>query len=126
MGIHGWGGSIGNFLAPLAVATLVSWMGWRQGVVVLVLPGLCIAALLWRLLDEPDRISISNFGTGLSKELVLVAVAFALLSMVLRGFVTFLPTFLVERGFNAGSGWLFDLDHALRRPGVTTPGRSRL
>jgi FSR family fosmidomycin resistance protein-like MFS transporter len=107
MGIHGWGGSIGNFLAPLVVAALVSWIGWRQGMMVLVVPGLCIAVLLWRLLDEPEGVRSSRFGQGLSKELVLVAVTFALLSMVLRGFLTFLPTFLVERGSTLAQAGFF-------------------
>ena len=107
MGIHGWGGSIGNFLAPLVVAALVSWIGWRYGVMVLLIPGLCVACMLWRLLDEPEDVQVSSFGKGLSKDLVLVAVTFALLSMVLRGFLTFLPTFLVEQGSTLAQAGFF-------------------
>ncbi|MEE8303160.1 MAG: MFS transporter, partial [Candidatus Tectomicrobia bacterium] len=107
MGIHGWGGSIGNFLAPLVVAALVSWIGWRYGVMVLLIPGLCVACMLWRLLDEPEEVQVSSFGKGLSKDLVLVAVTFALLSMVLRGFLTFLPTFLVEQGSTLAQAGFF-------------------
>ena len=80
MGIHGWGGSIGNFLAPLVVAALVSWVGWRQGMIMLVIPGLLIAMVLWRLLDEPEEVQVSSFGAGLSRELLLVAVTFSLLA----------------------------------------------
>jgi MFS family permease len=107
MGIHGWGGSIGNFLAPLTVAALISWVGWRQGVMWLVVPGVCVAVFLWRLLDEPEAVQVGRFGTGLSKELLLVAVTFALLTMVLRGFLTFLPTFLVERGSTLAEAGFF-------------------
>lgn len=107
MGIHGWGGSIGNFLAPLTVAALISWVGWRQGVMWLVIPGLCVAVFLWRLLDEPQEVQIGRLGKGLSKDLLFVAVTFALLSMVLRGFLTFLPTFLVERGSTLAQAGFF-------------------
>ncbi len=107
MGIHGWGGSIGNFLAPLVVAALVSWVGWRQGMIMLVIPGLLIAMVLWRLLDEPEEVQVSSFGAGLSRELLLVAVTFSLLSMVLRGFLTFLPTLLVERGSTLAQAGFF-------------------
>jgi FSR family fosmidomycin resistance protein-like MFS transporter len=107
MGIHGWGGSIGNFLAPLVVAALVSWVGWRQGVIWLVVPGLMVAMCLWRVLEEPEEVQVSRFGTGLSRELLLVAVTFSLLSMVLRGFLTFLPTFLVEQGSTLAQGGFF-------------------
>lgn len=98
MGVHGWGGSIGNFLAPLVVASLVSAFGWRHGVMLLAIPGLLIVALLWRMLDEPQDTRTAGFSKGITQQLVLVALAFSLLSMVLRGFLTFLPTFLVERG----------------------------
>jgi FSR family fosmidomycin resistance protein-like MFS transporter len=98
MGVHGWGGSIGNFLAPLGVAFLVSWVGWRYGLMLLVIPGVCMALLLGRLLSEPPAAQSSRFSTGLSKELLLLAVTFALLTMVLRGFLIFLPILLVEQG----------------------------
>jgi FSR family fosmidomycin resistance protein-like MFS transporter len=98
MGIHGWGGSIGNFLAPLVVAFLVTQLGWRPAVVCLVVPGLLVAGFLAGLLDEPTTAHVAGRGWGLSRELLLLCLTFALLSMVLRGFLTFLPTFLVERG----------------------------
>lgn len=98
MGVHGWGGSIGNFLAPLVVAYLVSAFGWRFGVKLLAIPGLLIVALLWGMLDEPQDTRTEGFSKGITRQLVLVALAFSLLNMVLRGFLTFLPTFLVERG----------------------------
>ncbi|MGH7320452.1 MAG: MFS transporter [Candidatus Rokuibacteriota bacterium] len=110
MGIHGWGGSIGNFLAPLVVAALVSQLGWRQALLCLVVPGLLAAALLWGLLEEPPPVTAATREWGITRDLVLVAVTFGLLSMVLRGFLTFLPTFLVERGASlARAGFLTSL-----------------
>jgi FSR family fosmidomycin resistance protein-like MFS transporter len=107
MGIHGWGGSIGNFLAPLAVAYLVSVFGWRQGVVFLIIPGLLMAVLLWNVLDEPQDVTAEGFGKGITRELMLLSCTSALLSMVLRGFLTFLPTFLVERGSSLSQAGFF-------------------
>ena len=98
MGVHGWGGSIGNFLAPLVVAYLVSALGWRSGVMLLAIPGLLIVPLLWGMLAEPQDTRTAGFSKGITRQLVMVALAFSLISMVLRGFLTFLPTFLVERG----------------------------
>jgi FSR family fosmidomycin resistance protein-like MFS transporter len=98
MGIHGWGGSIGNFLAPLVVTLLITRWGWRGALVWLAIPALVTAPFLWSLLDEPPRVRAPGVTWGLTRELVLMSVAFALISMVLRGFLTFLPTFLVERG----------------------------
>lgn len=107
MGIHGWGGSVGNFLAPMVVGFLVSYVGWRHGMMLLLLPGVGMALLLGRLLQEPEEAQVSRFGNGLSKELLMVAVTFALLSMVLRGFLTFLPIVFVEQGSTIAQAGLF-------------------
>ncbi len=98
MGIHGWGGSIGNFLAPLVVTLLVSRLGWREALLWLAVPALVTAPLLRGLLDEPPPVRASGAARSITRELVLVSLVFSLVSMVLRGFLTFLPTFLVERG----------------------------
>ncbi|MBI4013255.1 MAG: MFS transporter [Candidatus Rokubacteria bacterium] len=98
MGIHGWGGSVGNFLAPVVVAFLVTRWGWREALVWLAVPGVAAALLLRGLLDEPPAARASGASGGITRQLVLVSLAFGLLSMVLRGFLTFLPAFLVERG----------------------------
>jgi FSR family fosmidomycin resistance protein-like MFS transporter len=107
MGIHGWGGSIGNFLAPLVVAFLASRVGWRQAVTWLVVPGLLTAVFLWGFLDEPARVDAAGGGSAITRDLVLVAVTFGFLAMVLRGFLTFLPTFLVERGTSLAQAGVF-------------------
>jgi MFS transporter, FSR family, fosmidomycin resistance protein len=107
MGIHGWGGSIGNFLAPLVVAYLVSQLGWRPAVGLLIVPGLLAAGLLAGLLDEPPRAGVATGGLGITRTLLLLSLVFGLLSMVLRGFLTFLPTFLVERGSSLAQAGVF-------------------
>lgn len=98
MGVHGWGGSIGNFLAPLAVAALVTRVGWRQALAWLAVAGLVAAGALGVLLHEPSRTAGAGRGSALSRDLLVLSLTFGCLSMVLRGLLTFLPTFLVEQG----------------------------
>lgn len=98
MGVHGWGGSVGAFIAPLGVAVLVTALGWRSGLFVLVLPSLIVALLLHRGVTESEPKSEARLRGGIGRDVWLLAVTFALLSMVIRGFLTFLPTFLVDRG----------------------------
>jgi len=98
MGIHGWGGSVGAFVAPLGVAVLVTAFGWRPALFILAGPSLLVAALLWRGVPESQPNPQARLRGGISHELWMLAITFALLSMVIRGFLTFLPTFLVEGG----------------------------
>jgi FSR family fosmidomycin resistance protein-like MFS transporter len=98
MGIHGLGGSIGNFMAPLVVTFLIGAVGWRSGAHLLVIPGLLAVAVLGFFLKEPDKGTTPGFGVGLNKSLVLLGLTLASVLMLYRGFLTFLPTFLVEAG----------------------------
>ncbi|MDH3679445.1 MAG: MFS transporter [Acidimicrobiia bacterium] len=98
MGIHGWGGSVGAFIAPLGVALLVTSFGWRSALFVLAGPSLLVAALIWRGIDESEPNPDARLRGGITRDVWLLAATFALLSAVIRGFLTFLPTFLVERG----------------------------
>ena len=98
MGIHGLGGSIGNFSAPLAVAFLISTFGWRFGVQLLIIPSILVIGLLTLALSEPKRNEDATLRGGLTMPLVLLALNFGLILMMYKGFLTFLPTFLVESG----------------------------
>jgi len=98
MGIHGLGGSIGNFLAPTVVAFLISLFGWRSSTFMLVVPALLVIILLSFVLREPPKTNIDNFSQGITGGLIILAVTYALNYMMYQGFLTFLPTFLVEGG----------------------------
>lgn len=98
MGIHGWGGSVGAFIAPLGVALLVTSVGWRSALFLLAGPSLLVAALIWRGIEESEPNPDARLRGGIGRDIWLLAITFALLSAVIRGFLTFLPTFLVERG----------------------------
>lgn len=98
MGVHGWGGSVGAFIAPLGVALLVTGVGWRSALFLLAIPGLVVAAMMRRGVAESTPNPEARLRGGISRDVWRLAITFALLSMVIRGFLTFLPTLLVERG----------------------------
>jgi FSR family fosmidomycin resistance protein-like MFS transporter len=97
-GIHGIGGSLGFVLAPLTVGFLVDHFGWRKSSFLLVLPGIFIIPLIWKLLEEPEARGNRGFTRNLPSALLLLSVVYGLDSMVHSGFTTFLPTFYVEKG----------------------------
>lgn len=105
LGFHGWGGSIGHFLAPALVAVGVTAVGWRWTVVLAAVPSLIAAFGLHRRLDETEPNPGATLRGVATRDLLLMAVTFGALSMVLRGFLAFLPTYLVERGWTlTGAG----------------------
>jgi MFS transporter, FSR family, fosmidomycin resistance protein len=108
LGIHGWGGSIGHFLAPIVVVYAISAFGWRFAMVTVAVP-LLVTALVLRmtLVTTPPNPAASLRG-AVGSQLILVAVTFGVLSMVGRGFLTFVVTMLVDEGWTQTSaGTLF-------------------
>lgn len=106
LGIHGWGGSSGNFLAPVTVVLLVSVFNWRVAMVLIAVPLAVTAAVLWRNLDETMPAPKATLGSALSKQLVLVAITFGTISMVGRSFLTFFIKMLVDEGWEATNAGL--------------------
>jgi len=98
MGIHGWGGSVGAFIAPLSVAILVTAFGWRPALLMLAIPAIVAGLLLRGSVKESKPNPEARLKGGISRDVWILAITFALLAMVIRGFLTFLPTLLVERG----------------------------
>lgn len=98
MGIHGWGGSVGTFIAPLGVALLVTSFGWRPALYLLAIPSVIVGVLLRNRISESEPNPEARLRGGIPREVWLLAITFALLSTVIRGFLTFLPTLLVDRG----------------------------
>lgn len=106
LGFHGWGGSIGHFLAPVVVAVGVTQIGWRWTIALLSIPSLIAAGSLRRFLGETQKNPGATLRGAASKELLVMAVTFGLLGMVLRGFLAFLPTYLVELDWSLTSAGL--------------------
>ncbi|MEM7348454.1 MAG: MFS transporter, partial [Chloroflexota bacterium] len=99
MGVHGIGGSLGNFLAPIIITFLLTALTWRSATTLLALPALLVIIFLGSLLSEPSKAEMTTKNTPIiTAKLLRLALSFGLIYMIYLGFLTFLPTFLVEKG----------------------------
>ena len=119
LSLHGMGGNVGDALAPLAVGGLLSWLTWREIVVVNVIPGLFMSAMILLLLGTftlPGRkkkvevheggLSVQEYFASLkpllqNRNLIYLSIGSAFRSMTQNGLLTFLPVFLAyEMGYS--------------------------
>lgn len=119
LSIHGMGGNVGDALAPLAVGALLTWLTWREVVILNVLPGLVMAVLLLLMLGtlslgakagkaKPEgRVqSLADYFRGVpalfrNRSLVMLTTSSAFRSMTQNGLLTFLPVYLAyEMGYS--------------------------
>ncbi len=96
MGIHGIGGSIGNFLAPIAVSGLIINLGWRISTRMLMIPAILAIILLWFLLPRAPKPKRDAIQFPDLRQLLLIGFNFALILMIFKGFLNFLPTYIVS------------------------------
>lgn len=99
LGIHGWGGSVGHFLAPAVVTLAVAAVDWRLSMVAIAVPVFAMSGALRSTLPEVEPNPTARLLGALTRPLVLVALAFGVLSMVLRSFLTFTVKMLVDEGW---------------------------
>ncbi len=102
MGIHGIGGAIGNFSVPLVVTFLVAVVNWRGTALLLAIPGLLIVIALAKGLTEVPKTEIESMSLRVPHSLWILALVAGLLGMMYSGFLTFLPTYLIEQGMSMG------------------------
>ena len=119
LSIHGMGGNAGDALAPLAVGSLLTWLTWREVVVLNVMPGLVMALLLFILLGtlqlgpkrgkagEDGRVqTLGEYFRGVpalfrNRSLVILTTSSAFRSMTQNALLTFLPVYLAyEMGYS--------------------------
>ena len=122
LSLHGMGGNLGEALAPLAVGAVLTWLSWRQVVVINVAPGIVMAALILVMLGafsvakecDPNDLNaragepwsakkyMADFVSLLhNKGLMLVSCSAAFRSLTQSGLLTFLPVYLAyEMGYN--------------------------
>lgn len=134
LSLHGMGGNAGDAIAPLVVGALLAVMGWRQVVVLNVLPGLVMSLLLLVFLgtlqlgakkkpgqaDDEAGQSLADYARGLrelfrNRSLVLLSTSGAFRSMTQNALLTFLPLFLArEMGYSPAitGGAMFALQAA--------------
>jgi len=106
LGIHGWGGSFGHFLAPTVVVIGVAWLGWRPTRALLALPMILTAVVLRTTLDETGPSRGVRLRGVIDRRLVMVAVAFGTVYLVGRSFVNFFVKMLVDDGWGDTSAGL--------------------
>ena len=131
LSIHGMGGNVGDALAPLAVGALLTWLTWREVVILNVAPGLAMALLLVLMLgtltvgskakhEDGHVQGLREYLRGVpalfrNRSLVLLTTSSAFRSMTQNALLTFLPVYLAyEMGFSpfwVGAG-LFALQAA--------------
>lgn len=99
LGIHGWGGSIGHFMAPAAATLAVAAINWRAAMLMIALPLLVTSIVLKTRLEETEPNPEARLRGAISRQLLLVAVVFGLLGLVLRSFLTFTVKMLVDEGW---------------------------
>jgi FSR family fosmidomycin resistance protein-like MFS transporter len=107
MGIHGIGGSIGHFSAPIVATLLITALSWRYATRLLAIPGLIIIIFLGYTLYELPKAQKMAKGTPIiSTNLLVLTLNTGLIYMAYIGFLTFLPTYLVENGSSLGQAGL--------------------
>lgn len=101
LGLHGWGGSAGHFLAPVVAVFLIAAFDWRIAFALVALPMVIAAVVVQRTLDESEPSPSITFAGVLSRDLLIVAVVFGLNGMVGRSFLTFFVKMVVDEGWEA-------------------------
>src|SRR3954470_11489084 len=119
LSLHGMGGNVGDALAPLAVGALLTWLTWREVVVLNVMPGLVMSLLILVFLGtlrlgpkakpgdaEGKGQSLGDYFRGIpalfrNRSLILLTTSGAFRSMTQNTLLTFLPIYLAyEMGFS--------------------------
>jgi FSR family fosmidomycin resistance protein-like MFS transporter len=117
LSIHGMGANLGDALAPLAIGVLLTYLSWREVVVINVIPGLLISGLLMYFLrnlyiqakhkvdlsaeaEVNKTTGIKNYWKGLrllvrNRNLLVISISSGFRSMTQSALLTFLPIYLV-------------------------------
>jgi MFS family permease len=120
LSIHGMGGNAGDALAPLVVGALLTWLTWREVVILNVVPGLAMSLLILMMLgtltmgskappgakDDGKVQSLRDYFRGVpalfrNRSLVVLTMSSAFRSMTQNALLTFLPVYLAyEMGYS--------------------------
>jgi len=99
LGIHGWGGSVGHFLAPAIATIAIAALDWRWAMVIVAIPIIGAGIGLWAYLPESSPNPEAFLRGALGRPIIMAALAFGLLNTVLYSFVTFVVKMLVDEGW---------------------------
>ncbi|MBM7570219.1 MFS transporter [Aquibacillus albus] len=118
LSVHGMGSNAGDAIAPLVVGFLLTWLTWREVVIINVIPGLIMGVIIVICLrdlkiqsenqDEgnngleiPLQTKIKNYFGDLkelfkNKEMILLSSSSAFRTMAQNGLVVFVPLYLAN------------------------------
>lgn len=99
-GIHGFGGGLGIFAAPIATGFLIAALGLKLGALLMVIPAIIMAFVASKVIDEPSIKGGKGFTRGISSDLLLLSLVYGLNVMIVMGFMSFLPTYFFNKGFS--------------------------
>ncbi len=108
--VHLMAGNLGNTLAPMAIGVVLTFLMWRQILILNVIPGVLLGFVLWRLLSKAGRIHAEGKGKEPSlkeywlavrtmarnKSILLLCLLAGMRSMTQNGLFTFLPIYLAH------------------------------
>ena len=108
--VHLMGGNLGNTLAPLVIGVALTFMMWRQILILNLIPGVVMGFVLWRLLAKAGRIQAEGKGKepslkeywaavktmGRNKSVLLLSLLAGMRSMTQNGLFTFVPIYLAH------------------------------
>jgi len=108
--VHLMGGNLGNTLAPLAIGVALTFMVWRQILILNLIPGVLMGFVLWRLLAKAGSIQAEGKGKepslkeywaavkimGRNKSILLLCLLAGMRSMTQNGLFTFVPIYLAH------------------------------
>lgn len=100
LGLHGWGGSIGHFLAPLVATLVIGAADWRWAMLLVGVPIIATSVALRSTLHETAPNPEARLKGAIGKPIMVAALAFGLLSVVLASFITFVVKMLVDEGWS--------------------------
>tara|TARA_B100001146_G_C16110382_1_gene403363 strand:- start:76 stop:825 length:750 start_codon:yes stop_codon:yes gene_type:complete len=100
LGLHGWGGSIGHFLAPLVATLVIGAADWRWAMLLVGIPIIATSVAVRSTLHETAPNPEARLKGAIGKPIIVAALAFGLLSVVLYSFITFVVKMLVDEGWS--------------------------
>ncbi len=108
--LHALGSHLGDTLAPLAVGVALTYMIWREVLILNFFPGVLIGFVVWRLLgragtirkeERRKELSLREYWAGVktmtrNKSILLLCSLSGMRSMTQSGLFTFLPIYLAN------------------------------
>jgi FSR family fosmidomycin resistance protein-like MFS transporter len=100
------GGNLGFAIGPVIAGVVVGLFG-LSGLGLLVIPGLCTAAILWRTLPVPQSLPREGIGSTANRRVTAAAIAIAILviasafrSWAIFASIAYFPTYLTQKGLD--------------------------